>query len=202
MSAKTKTKRNKTTKTKTELDFEKAKLDFAIAKSIYESNTAYDKASEAKRRVMIAKDALEQLKIGRFWATPGTYVDACKLAHEAKLDDSVQLNTLLHNSKLKSSCDVCARGALLLSAVKFRNDCIISEDGGTSEDSFVKEFAGQQNEIEAAFEDYDPTRDNEDGNPWCDKFLNKKERNSPTKRLELILKNIIRNNGTFKANQR
>lgn len=194
------TKRNKP-KTKAEQDYEQAKQAFAIAASIYKANTAYDKASPAQRRVMIAEDALQQLKMGKYCATPGKYLDACGLADEASLNHEVQLNTLLHNPALKSSCDVCARGALLLSAVRFRNDCIIYTHGGTSEDSWVKEFSDQQEVIEAAFEDYD-MRDSDDGNPWCEKFLTEKEREDPDKRLELILKNIIRNKGTFKSNQR
>lgn len=204
-----KTKRSKIkAKTKAELNmveaeqaFAKARQDFAIAKSIFKANTAYDKASEAQRRVMIAEDALHQLKVRRFVATPGTYVDATDLAEEAKLKDDIQLNTLLHNPALKSPCDVCARGALLLSAVKFRNDVTIDPEGGTSEESFVREF--QDNDqlyiIEHAFEDeaYE-----DDGQSWAEKHLSSKERKDPDKRLELILKNIIRNKGTFKANQR
>lgn len=199
MPVKNKTKQNKP-KTKAEKDFEQAKQAFEIAKSIYKANTAYDKASEAQRRVMIAEDALKQLKIGRFVATPGTYVSACDLAYEAGLTHKVQLNTLLHDPTLKSSCDVCARGALLLSAVRYRNDCTIAEDGYTSEDSFVREFAEQQCRIENAFEEYDS--EDTDGEGWADKFLSKKERGNATTRLELILKNIIRNKGTFKASQR
>lgn len=204
MPNKTKTKRNTKPKTKAELDYEQAKQTFAIATSIYKANTTYDKASEAQRRVMIAEDALAQLKIGKYVATPGTYVDAGELSVEAKLEDEVQLNTLLHDQTLKSSCNVCARGALLLSAVRHRNDCLIGTDGITSDESWVKEFQGQQEEIEAAFENYAfSDRPNlEEGNEWCKKFLTKKERADETKRLELILKNIIRNKGTFKANQR
>lgn len=196
---KAKTRQNKT-KTQAKLNYEKAKQDFAIATSIYEANTAYDKASAAKRRVMIAEDALKQLKMGKYVATPGTYVRTNGLADEAKLEHEVQLNTLLHNPALKSSCNVCARGALLLSAVRFRNDCTIDSGGGTSEDSHVKEFNDQQFKIETAFEEYEEVGG--EGNDWSDTFLNKKERNDPDKRLELILKNIIRNKGTFKANQR
>lgn len=203
MSAKTKTKRNKTIKTKTELDFERAKQGFAIATTIYKANSAYDKASAAQRRVMIAEDALKQLKIGRFVATPGTYVNAYRLAHEAKLDDrdNVQLNTLLHNPALKSSCNVCARGALFLSAVRFRNDCTINGSGDTSESSFVKEFADQQGRIEEAFEECDG-EDYTYENGWADRFLHVNERNDPDKRLALILKNIIRNKGAFKPTER
>lgn len=205
MPNKTKTKRNNKPNTKAERDYEQAKQAFTIATSIYKANTSYDKASPAQRRVMIAKDALQQLKIGKYCATPGTYLNACDLADEAELNGEVQLNTLLHNPNLQSSCDVCARGALLLSAVRFRNECVIASDGGTSEDSFVKEFADQQEIIEEAFEGYSEyVLDKEDQKygHWADKFLNEKERNDPTKRLELIFKNIIRNKGTFKPNQR
>lgn len=205
------TKRNKN-KTQAEIALEDAqqalegaKLGLSIAKTILQTSVEYEKATAAQRRVMIAKDALAQLKIGKYVATPGTYVDAMDLAEEAKLKDEVQLNTLLHNPALTSSCNVCARGALLLSAVRHRNDCTIDSYGSTSEDTYVEEFADQQEEIEAAFEDYS-YRDREDGeeegNVWCEKFLTKKERGDETKRLELILKNIIRNKGTFKANQR
>lgn len=208
MSAKTKQNKNKV-KTQAELAFEeaqqafdRARLGLSIAKTILKTNAAFEKANPAQRRVIIAEDALQQLKIGKFIATPGTYVNACELADEAELKGEVQLNTLLHNPTLKSSCDVCARGALLLSAVRHRNDCTIDDGGTTSEDSWVREFSEQQEVIEAAFEDYEYDGDNENGNLWCNKFLSKKERDNATTRLELILKNIIRNKGTFKANQR
>lgn len=208
MSAKTKQNKNKNkVKTQAELAFEeaqqafdRAKLGLNIAKTILKTSAAFEKANPAQRRVMIAEDALQQLKIGKFVATPGTYVNACDLADEAGITDDVQLNTLLHNPTLKSSCDVCARGALLLSAVRYRNDCTIDDCGTTSEDSHVREFGTEQYGIEEAFEEYDS--ENTNGEGWADKFLSKKERGNATTRLELILKNIIRNKGTFKANQR
>jgi hypothetical protein len=172
----------------------KADLDFAIARSYYKNNKAYEQASPASRRLMIAKDALQQLKAGRFTAKQGTYLYAGELAEESGITETAQLHTLLHNPTLKSSCTVCARGALLLSAVRFRNDVTIDPLGGTSENSQVDEFEDQQYTIESAFED--------DDSDWAGDFLSEKEMQDPDKRLELILKNIIRNSGTFKKNQR
>lgn len=180
-------------KAKTRAD--KARL--AISRSIAKANRSYCKAGEAQRRVMIAKDALQQLKMHKTVATPGTYVGARTLAAEARLDGAVQLQELLHNPALKSSCNVCARGALLLSAVRYRNDCTIGPGGWTSEDSLVKEFSRAQQElIESAFESYD------EGETWNEEFLSDAERRDPDKLLALILKNIVRNKGTFKITER
>lgn len=174
-----------------------------INQSIARANKIYQKAGAAQRRVLIAKDALQQLKVHKIKAMPGTYVNAYNLVEEAELETEVQLNTLLHNPMLKSSCKCCARGALLLSAVRYRNDCIVKPDGYTSEDSYVKEFSvTQQDMIEAAFEKYADDDAGVAASEWSEKFLSYEERHDSDKRLALILKNIIRNKGTFKPTER
>src|SRR5262245_52142706 len=100
--------KRKSTKPKTdaELAFEQAKREFDIAKSIFQMAQAYEKSSPAQRRVMIAEDALLQLKMKKFVTETGIYVDAKDLADEASLEQEVQLNKLLHDKNLKSSCNV------------------------------------------------------------------------------------------------
>lgn len=171
-----------------------------IERSIAKANKKYNKATPAQRRVMIAKDALKQLGAKRIKAACGTYVNVYNLQREAQVESTEQLQRLLHNPNLTSQCHVCARGALLLSAVMYRNDCFVYEDSATpSESEYIKEFSeSQQDMIEAAFEEWT-------GNPggkWSAKFLTGEECSNDQKRLELILKNIIRNKGTFKPNQR
>lgn len=122
------------------------KTDIAkiVQRNIDKFNRKFKKATAAQRRVLIARDALTQLEAEKYKAMEGDYVYAVPLASEAGLSSEAQLNTLLHNPSLKSSCKVCALGALLLSAVRHRNDCEIYADGYTSETDFVREFSDKQ----------------------------------------------------------
>lgn len=110
-----------------------------IARSIAKANRQYKNATAAQRRVLIAKDALEQLESRKLSAMCGNYIDATALAPQANEGEyvDVPLQPLLHDPKAPQ-CQACACGSLLLSAIRFRNRCDIDEAGRLSIDDSTR----------------------------------------------------------------
>lgn len=82
------------------------------SKQIEADNLRFRKMSKARKRVAIARDVLAQLKVGKFKATPGTYVESKALETD---DSNVQIQSLLLPPTV--SCDVCGIGALFVCGV-------------------------------------------------------------------------------------
>lgn len=80
--------------------------------------TVEKKLTRAERRIAIFKDALSQLRIKAYIASPGVL---CNLSpyvfHGGELQSQLTSQTLK-----KEDCHVCARGSLLLSTVRKEND--------------------------------------------------------------------------------
>ena len=168
------------------------------------------------KRVAIAKDALLQLKAGIY--TPETrngYVpilddvdfegiaNSCEIL-VGKPAEKVGLKSYLDKLvNKKKPCEVCAKGALFLSSIrKFNNFSIQDAADHNGSISYwaskIAEFIFGVNNaklIEAYFECYLPVC-SEQEMVKIDKF-GAKYPNS-VERLEVILKNIIKNKGTFK----
>jgi hypothetical protein len=157
----------KATKTKT-----------ALNNRIKRLNEAYRKATPAKRRLMIAKDALKQIKAGQINPLSGTYV---RLWTEGVIDEDTNLQPVLLKDN-EVTCDCCAKGALFTSCVRLSNR-YKGDPTGIGSDG-INELVGWPEEnyhmIEEAFE-------SSGGDWWYDNYKD------DTKRLEAILKNIIRN---------
>lgn len=163
------------------------KLELKIEKL----NTAYQKATPAQRRKMIAKDALAQINSGAIDPMRGVYVHL-----KGKVGWEAPLQPLLLNESKPLKCTCCAKGALFISCVRLSNRYHgdPSMIGSAGINDIVNWPTKNYNDIEAAFElwrgvGFDWTY------RWSDKY--------PTSKLRLpaILKNIIRNKGTFKKNQ-
>jgi len=154
---------------------------------IKQNNAAYEKATPEQRRVMIAKDALQQIKNGRITPTEGTYV---KLWGET-LDRGEPLQPVLFKDG-PITCNCCAKGALFISAVRLSNRWTGDPTGiGSHEINRLVEWPDSNyREIEVAFELWTEEY------PWSKKWLRKYPDKEP--RLVAILRNIIRNKGTFK----
>lgn len=175
--------------------------------------------SKAEMRVIVAKDALAQMKAEKYIATNGTYVGSeliSRIGIEGgerhpydgggscyiNLEEPLQPLLL----KDKGECRVCAKGALFLSAVRKFNSAKVGDVA--DDDDFkiaVKIFGLKQYDlIEAAFEGWDSTKERWDGTeytgntsvPAATAFGDQYDGN--TERLVAILKNIIKNDGTFK----
>lgn len=181
-----------------------------IEQSIAEANAIYRKASPAQRRVLIAKDALKQLKDGRVKAKKGQYINAIGIARQicrvTNWSNFTPLQPALHDLD-SPACSACARGSLLLSAIRFRNRCGINGFGGLDKsDKQIREFPiHQQTAIEVAFEMWHSKKvgyPKAGAERWWKKYLRPIERRDANLRLAVILRNIIRNKGEFVTTRR
>lgn len=151
-----------------------------------------------EKRVVVAKDALKQLKAERFVAQIGHYLgmDITQALEEVE-DRTCQAQPYLKDAKV---CTVCAKGALLLSAIRKFNKAtirdVLNEDMSKPEKLF-----GEHNldNMEAAFETWDCFSGSRYGQPVpvkVEQFGHNYD--NAHDRLVAILKNVIKNNGTFK----
>ena len=162
------------------------------------------RVSKAEQRVVIAKDALNQLKLEKYIAQTGRYTSpnlSRELEEKANGDERQQAKPFL--LKTTVSCEVCAKGALFLSAIRKYNNATVNavmcDNMRVAENIFGKK---QFDMIEACFEQWDITVTGGDGtvgDPVPDNVQNfglAYVKNNH--RLQAILKNIIKNKGTFK----
>ena len=177
---------------------------------IKDINAEFKKANKAQKRVMIAQDVLAQLKTKRYVAESGCWVQAnynsaVPLA-DIKYKDSVQD---LFAEKTIESCNVCALGGLFMSCTNFNNNTLLEELDDVSEDlgnlideeeklsnKLNKIFSTSQLKlIEAYFEANGGYFRDYDEDDRIEAFYNKHP--SDKKRLQLIMENIVENEGTF-----
>jgi hypothetical protein len=204
---KTKTKKKSVKKTKT--------LNSLIKKG----NKEFSKLSKADKRISIAQDVIEQLRMKKYKANAGDYVqfrkdnDSCYLGSHVEGESSLK-EIFFGKNKIKNlTCNVCAKGALFMSHVhkvnKFQVDDLTNNiNTDTNEyDKLTEIFTGDQLElIEAAFEGYNhPKKVMEDNKDpvynYRDKVIGKskaKNEDDDTIVLKAICNNIIKNKGTFK----
>jgi len=167
--------------------------------------------TEKQGRLAILKDARGQIGIA-YNAAPGKLIDSDELDEAiATISYTGELGTLdarkfLKNFLRNESCEVCARGALLLSTIAVHNDCTIKQLGGISDDGgkvnarLRRFFTSKQiNMMEAAFEghSYHVSRLTKEESDACDRFYDEYEGDADN-RLEAILDNAIDNKGEFK----
>jgi len=181
--------------------------------AIEKRNEAFWKLPAAEQRVAIAQDVLNELSARRMNAKRDIYVyfgDYClpKGSEEDSLQD--------HLEKMPS-CDVCAKGALFVSAVRLGNrfkcgeivDGVIDEDDINYVDfsnfkDFLRDiFSSEQLElIEYVFErgiigDVDSAEITK-ADAFIDHYLSKDANWADDEAMMIaIMKNIIKNKGTF-----
>jgi hypothetical protein len=178
-------------------------------KEIKNLNAEFKKATKAQKRVMIAQDVLAQLKAKRYVAESGCWVQAnynsaVPLA-DIKYTDSVQ--ELFVEKKIES-CNVCALGGLFMSCTNFNNNTLLEDlDFASSElgdlieevklsNKLNKIFSVKQLKlIEVYFEGNDgyfyENREYDTVKAFYIKYPSDK------KRLQLIMENIVKNDGIF-----
>jgi hypothetical protein len=169
-------------------------------------NAEFKKANKAQKRVMIAQDVLAQLKAKRYVAESGCWVRIHYSPATVAETDSVQ--ELFVEKKIES-CNVCALGGLFMSCTNFNNNTLLKDLDSVSEylGSLVDEGKKLSNKlnsifttnqlklIESYFEANDGFfRDYYEGDR-IEAFYNKYP--SEKKRLQLIMENIVENDGTF-----
>lgn len=203
-----------------------------INASIRRLNTAYKKASPAGRRVLIARDALKQIRAEKYEVRYGAFVEYNELIDRLpESGENVQLQPYLHDPEAPS-CRVCGIGSLFLSAVRCRNEFQANKDSRNPQEpvlNWLKEFSAEQRQfIEIAFEmgrgfynysyaydtvrpggaqenQFNATKRHYAAAKWASKFhIRNNERGckEDKARLVAILKNIVRNRGQFNPYQR
>lgn len=176
----------------------------------------FNKLPKAEQRVLIAKGALKQLKTD-VYNTSHTFLHI-ELAKEPEENESLQ--EYLEPSNIEE-CNVCALGALMVSSVRKKNNLFYSQyymsvkphnqhDGYGS--VLTKVFSLKQiilieNAYEMGTGAYNTSPNIGYGLLGCykkdDRILQKaiafgKAYEDDTERMEAILKNIIKNKGSFK----
>jgi phosphoribosylformylglycinamidine (FGAM) synthase-like enzyme len=160
-------------------------------------NAEFKKATKAQKRVMIAQDVLAQLKAKRYVAESGCWVKPnIDSAWEQKLSHHDSVQELFIEQKIES-CNVCALGGLFMSCTNFAS----SELGDLIEEVKLSNklnsiFSVKQLKlIESYFEENDGyfyiNSQYDRIKAFCDKHPSDK------KRLQLIMENIVENEGTF-----
>lgn len=178
----------------------------------------FKKMSAADKRVAIAKDVIAQINLETYKPQKGTYVDIHETDKANEIDNVDEKPADLMMSQGMVQCTVCAKGAMFMSHIrKDAGSCTIEEaqegqDEDVIEDRLEDLFGEKQLDlIEAAFEkddsfysevheedcfddEYNPIDGNvaEKAQKWGRKYT------TDQKRLVAIMRNIIKNEGTFK----
>lgn len=85
----------------------------------------FNSLKKSEQRVIIAKDALKWLRSKMIMASAGVVCDIAQRAHNSKSQESAQ--QFLVNNIGKTPCNVCLRGALLISSVVNSNKFTVGE---------------------------------------------------------------------------
>lgn len=180
-------------------EIRKLEKQLSLYKSVEKDNARFMKMSKTNKRIAIAQDVIASLKIGKYTATPGNYLEV----QTDKDYDSLPADSQALLRTEEVNCDVCAIGAIFASKVRKGNKCNYDLLNGNNDSSLIANLKGIFDEkelriIETAFEGEAQSglvRENEEeaAQAWF-------ERNHPhdeTKRLVAIMKNIIKNKGNF-----
>lgn len=167
--------------------------------------------------VRIARDVLEQLRLKRYVATPGSYVIVntpqgsvdMDTPHDSLVElgvDSDESFKKFFKANKAATCEVCALGSAFVSLVNIENKCSVAEMAAHPDENNMFErlakYFGNDNValMESAFEcrEMDSVeidveyRMLEAAADWGQKY------SDPTARLRAIMLNVIRNRGDFK----
>lgn len=178
---------------------------------IAKRNAAFQKATNAQKRVIIAKEVILQLNARRFSARCGTF---CLIPDNEMESQSGSIQQLFNENKI-SSCFVCALGGLMMATTILNNNedmtdfqhdfCDLGQTlaAGESPKNGLRKFFSmpQLKLIERAFEGkgfgYFSIQ-NKKAENFGKKTESEDRHNDASKRMLAIMKNIIRNKGTFK----
>jgi len=176
-------------------------------------NEKFQKLSNSKKRVAIARDALRWLKSGAIKSTSGTYMTVRKWPKRKSVMATEPIGVDL---LVNASCEVCAKGALFLATVMRTNKTTLGKVVHSDSGDMCTKVCGEEDIftdamfdlIEGLFEDsfFAPETDldmvwNNRFPPSCNynsqysksKFDNEEYRDKM--RLAAILVNIIQHNG-------
>lgn len=161
-----------------------------IQEEIVKLNRKFNKAKPFEKRMIIAQDVINQLKIGKYESIPGNY---CKFNKILKKGD-LQKNLLRESV----SCKVCAIGGMFTSSIRINDKFKLKWDDISISDAFMrpeleKYFSKEQLlKIEEAYEGWD------NGYFRDKKGLEEYNKKDEKELLKKIMENIIKNKGTFR----
>lgn len=197
--------KNKMTKTTT-----KPSKKVTVKKEV-KKEVPWSRMSKKAKRVAIAKDVLKHIKAGSLVPNRGAYFISNEVREaqmEIPYEETVELQGLLQGK----TCEVCAKGAIFIADIIKNDDFAVNywidiDDGDMMCNRLEGIFErGQLDLIECAFEggiisdETNILRSHLENTPLADKaekFFNKYN-GDPEKVLTAIMKNIIKNDGTFK----
>ena len=190
-----------------------------LQREIARRNRVFKAASAAKKRVLIAKDVIEQINAGRYFPSPGTWVeptysDGRWLNIVNTFGEDASVRELFLSEKI-SMCDCCALGGMFMSCTLYNNQTTAEQFeeevgfGGNLPDLVPKRgkisnglnkfFDPKQLKlIEAAFEgnigafQFRASALCEKLYAWSDRYPAAEER------MIAIMENIVTNKGVFK----
>lgn len=144
--------------------------------------TKFEKMTGAQNRVAIANDIIKQINGKQYTMRQMLYIRT-----------DISGGVINQESAQTAKCEVCAVGALFISAVRLFNQYSDLSPGGWRAKLFLKKYftTPQIEKMERIFElHYDEFKAKEKA--FADKYEDK------TERTLSILRNIITNKGTFK----
>ena len=177
------------------------------------TNKKFKNATKAQKRVMIAKDVLEQIKTNRYLAESGTWVEPNFSTNSSYCDicDSPEISIQdIFKDKTIESCTVCALGGLFMSCINLNNNTTLKDFDEEYDDLGAlidgnKKLSNNLNRIftrdqliliEQYFEEGGGYFYRDDDCDLLDSFVDAYPDGQD--RLKAIMENIVENKGTFK----
>lgn len=178
------------------------------SKKVEAGNIAFAKMGRKQKRLAIAKDAVAQLITGKATAQPGTYLEVS----QGKFPESDYNNeysesdyeTIRNTIQSAPECAVCAKGAVVLSAIRCGVNPVGVDSyfGDRDLDCYTPEIPGFTIDtlhlMEEIFENTLNLNLLSDWDPDFDDAYELQFAQDPDARLFGILENIIEHEGDFK----
>lgn len=176
----------------------------SLRQSIRKKNAAFEASSPAEKRVIIAKEVIEQIQLHKLNPDHGSGYLTIKM-ETAELKNKLRGETLQEVLLTRDdvSCTVCGIGALVVGCSIINGECKVRDETalrhGTRQpfkNHLDDHFSTRQlNLVEAAFEKWGAGHALH-GNDKAASFGWRYE--DPANRLTAIMQNVINNKGTFK----
>lgn len=162
--------------------------------------------------VKVARDVLDQLRLKRYKAIQGFYVQIEGVNIEEPLENGKESFKTFFKKQKQVSCNVCALGSCFVSLVNIKNECSMQDIAfsDTAQDLTFDRLeplfgANNMNLMESAFEC--ETMRNVNNEDWHEDFSDEmleaasdwgQQWQDDNERLRQIMLNVIRNKGDFK----
>lgn len=173
----------------------------SIKESIIKSNEAFEKMSNAEKRVQIAKDVILRMEAEQLLAYRNSLVFFIQNDEILDVNDEIYYKPLkeIINDDTSVTCEVCAKGAMLISYVGRVNDFSMEDCNPDGDEKILEFFTKRQMDlIEIAFEMTEFSwHDLKESAIEKAKLFGSKYDNS-NERLRAICENIIENKGFFR----